>query len=53
VVDRFLVEYLQNWNGRDYFLEILRLLSVVAIADFDGEAVGLVLCHLYLLQILP
>jgi len=39
VVERFLVEYLQVWNGTDFFIEILRLLNFIRITDFDGEKI--------------
>lgn len=35
VVERFLFQYLQNWNGQDFFLEILRLITFIRISDFD------------------
>ncbi len=37
VVEKFLVLYLKTWNGKDYFLEILRLMNFIRITDFEGN----------------
>ena len=36
VVSKFLVLYLEVWNGRDFFTEIMKLLSYLQITDIDG-----------------
>ncbi len=44
VVGKFLVQYLENWNGRDFFVEILKMVANLQITDFDGKSKEVSFC---------